>query len=81
MKRFMAMTCAALFGLTLAAATAGATTSGTPGQPNQNCQVSLGYTGPGGECAGIGVQPKRDSRTVYAGTQTQNSQNPKSVSQ
>jgi hypothetical protein len=81
MKRFIAMTCAALFGLTLAAATAGATPSGSPGQPNQSCQVTTVTPGRATNAPGSAFNPGGTAGGVYAGTQPQNSQNPKSVSQ
>jgi hypothetical protein len=83
MKRFIAMTCAALFGLTLAAATAGATPSGSPGQPNQSCQATPAPPTPGqaATARGSAFNPIGTAGGVYAGTQPQNSQNPKSVSQ
>jgi hypothetical protein len=56
-----------------------ATSTGTPGQPSQSCQAFFG-TGPftprGFNTAGFA-----HAETVYAGSQPQNSRNPKSVSQ
>ncbi|HVC75435.1 MAG TPA: hypothetical protein VND96_02845 [Candidatus Micrarchaeaceae archaeon] len=57
-----------------------ADSTGTPGQPSQSCQPFFGNSGPftpnGFNTAGF-----NDATTVYAGAQSQNSNNPKSVSQ
>jgi hypothetical protein len=54
--------------------------TGTPGQPSQSCQSFFGAAGPftprGFNTAGF-----NHATTVYAGSQPQNSNNPKSVSQ
>jgi len=57
-----------------------ADSTGTPGQPSQSCQAFFGDAGPftpqGFNTAGFA-----HATTVYAGSQPQNSHNPKSVSQ
>lgn len=57
-----------------------ANSTGTPGQPSQSCQSFFGNSGPftpnGFNTAGF-----NHATTVYAGAQSQNSNNPKSVSQ
>jgi hypothetical protein len=57
-----------------------ANSTGTPGQPSQSCQSFFGDAGPftpnGFNTAGF-----NHATTVYAGSQPQNSNNPKSVSQ
>lgn len=57
-----------------------ANSTGTPGQPSQSCQSFFGDSGPftpqGFNTAGF-----QHATTVYAGSQPQNSNNPKSVSQ
>ena len=80
MKRLIAMTCAALFGLTLAAASVGATTSGT-GQPNQSCQVTTVTPGHAANAPGSAFNPGGTAGGVYAGTQQQNTKNSHTVSQ
>jgi hypothetical protein len=56
-----------------------ADSSGTPGQPGQSCQISFpdGIFTP----AGFNTAGFNHATTVYAGSQPQNSKNPKSVSQ
>ena len=56
-----------------------ADSTGTPGQPSQSCQFSF----PDGTFtpAGFNTAGFNHATTVYAGTQPQNSNNPKSVSQ
>ena len=56
-----------------------ATSTGTPGQPGQSCQSSF-PTGPFTP-AGFNTVGFNHATTVYAGSQSQNSKNPKSVSQ
>jgi hypothetical protein len=51
------------------------------GQPNQSCQVSLVTPGNAASAPGSAFNPNGKAGTVYAGTQPQNSNNPKSVSQ
>jgi hypothetical protein len=69
---------AALFAIVVASALATGDPSGT-GQPNQSCQAP-GTTGPPGLLSTTnGFATK--AVNVYAGTQPQNSTNPKSVSQ
>jgi hypothetical protein len=56
-----------------------ANSPGTPGQPGKSCQTSF----PAGTFtpAGFNTAGFIHATTVYAGTQPQNSKNPKSVSQ
>jgi hypothetical protein len=56
-----------------------ADSTGTPGQPSQSCQSSF----PDGTFtpAGFNTAGFNHATTVYAGSQPQNSRNPKSVSQ
>jgi hypothetical protein len=74
-----------VFGLILAAlailppAAASADSTGTPGQPNQSCQ-GVFPTGPLTP-QGFNTTGFAHAETMYAGSQDQNSKNPKSVSQ
>ena len=54
---------------------------GGGGQPNQSCQVSLVTPGQAVSAPGSAFNPDGKAGTVYAGEQSQNSNNPKSVSQ
>ena len=54
---------------------------GGGGQPNQSCQVSTVTPGNAASAPGSAFNPNGMAGTVYAGTQPQNSVNPKSVSQ
>ncbi len=54
---------------------------GGGGQPNQSCQVSLTTPGNATNAQGSAFNPSGTAGGVYAGTQPQNSNNPKSVSQ
>ena len=51
------------------------------GQPNQSCQVTTVTPGNAASAPGSAFNPDGKAGTVYAGTQPQNSNNPKSVSQ
>jgi hypothetical protein len=57
-----------------------ANSTGTPGQPSQSCQAFFGDLGPFTP-AGFNTAGFVHAATVYAGSQPQNSNNPKSVSQ
>jgi hypothetical protein len=57
------------------------TTTGTPGQPNQSCQAQPSTPGASASAPGSAFNPNGQAGTVYAGTQPQNSSNPKSVAQ
>ena len=57
-----------------------ANTTGTPGQPSQSCQAFFGDAGPFTP-SGFNTTGFTHATTVYAGSQPQNSNNPKSVSQ
>jgi hypothetical protein len=57
-----------------------ADSTGTPGQPGQSCQAFFGDSGPFTP-AGFNTVGFSHAETVYAGSQPQNSNNPKSVSQ
>jgi hypothetical protein len=56
-------------------------TSGLKGQPNQSCEVSMVMPGHSASAPGSAFNPNGIAGTKYAGTQPQNSKNPKSVSQ
>ena len=60
-----------------------AATTGNTGQPNQSCGSTTAPLTPGNAASapGSAFNPDGHAGTVYAGTQPQNSQNPKSVSQ
>jgi hypothetical protein len=79
MKRITAIVLA-LGALTAFSLPVYANSTGTPGQPSQSCQAFFGDAGPltprGFNTAGF-----NHATTVYAGSQPQNSNNPKSVSQ
>jgi hypothetical protein len=72
------VTSAAIVSLALGSAALGANPPGT-GQPSQECEG----TTPGHAASAPGSAFNEDGKagTVYAGEQTQNSKNPKSVSQ
>ena len=81
-------TAAAIIGLSLVFAAsqvqaADPHTSGTKGQPNQSCGSATAMSRPGNAVSapGSAFNPSGHSGTVYAGQQTQNSKNPKSVAQ
>ncbi len=54
---------------------------GTQGQPNQSCQVTTVTPGNAASAPGSAFNPAGMAGSVYAGTQPQNSVNPKSVAQ
>ena len=58
-----------------------ADSTGTPGQPGQSCQAQSATPGKAASAPGSAFNPSGKAGTVYAGTQPQNSRNPKSVSQ
>ncbi len=58
-----------------------ADSTGNTGQPNQSCQVSLVTPGNAASAPGSAFNDSGKAGTVYAGTQPQNSVNPKAVSQ
>ena len=80
MKRAIAIV--ALCGVSLAAtpATSLAADPGTQGQPSQSCQSFFGNAGPFTP-TGFNTSGFTFATGLYAGAQTQNSSNPKSVSQ
>lgn len=59
------------------------TATGTSGQPNQSCQDLPGSPGSASAAPGsaFNEEPGGKAGSVYAGTQPQNSKNPKSVAQ
>jgi hypothetical protein len=65
------------------AAAADPHTGGSTGQPNQSCQNPATSTTPGHSASAPGspFNPNGVAGTKYAGTQPQNSKNPKSVAQ
>lgn len=65
------------------AAAANPHSGGATGQPSQSCQNPATSTTPGNaaNAPGSPFNPNGNAGTHYAGTQPQNSQNPKSVSQ
>lgn len=63
------------------AALAGNPHPGETGQPNQSCEVTMVTPGHSATARGSAFNPNGIAGTVYAGTQPQNSNNPKSVSQ
>jgi hypothetical protein len=69
--------------LLLLATAAFADSTGTPGQPSQTCGDPNATMTPGNAASapGSAFNPNGTAGTVYAGTQPQNSNNPKSVSQ
>ena len=79
MKRLIALILA-LGATTLFSLPVFADSTGSQGQPSQSCQSFFGDSGPltpnGFNTAGF-----NHATTVYAGTQPQNSNNPKAVSQ
>ncbi len=54
---------------------------GIAGQPNKSCQVTTVTPGHAASAPGSAFNPNGKAGTVYAGTQPQNSKNPKSVAQ
>jgi hypothetical protein len=62
------------------AASAFADSTGNQGQPSQSCQSFFGDNGPFTP-TGFNTSGFNHATTVYAGSQPQNSNNPKSVSQ
>jgi hypothetical protein len=64
-----------------ASGTAFAASPGTQGQPNQSCQAQPSTPGGAASASGSAFNTSGKAGTVYAGTQPQNSVNPKSVSQ
>ena len=79
MKRITAIVLA-LGALTAFSLPVYATSTGTPGQPGQSCQAFFGDAGPFTP-GGFNTVGFTHAATVYAGSQPQNSNNPKSVSQ
>jgi hypothetical protein len=69
--------------LLLLATTALADSTGTPGQPGQTCGDPNATMTPGNaaNAPGSAFNPNGQAGSVYAGTQSQNSNNPHSVSQ
>jgi hypothetical protein len=77
-----------VLGITLSSALilvgAGAALAGNPsgtGQPNQSCQAQPSTPGNSAAAPGSAFNPNGVAGSHYAGTQPQNSKNPKSVSQ
>ena len=64
-----------------ASGTAFAATTGTPEKPNQSCQDQPSTPGNAASAPGSAFNTSGKAGTVYAGTQPQNSNNPKAVSQ
>jgi hypothetical protein len=56
-------------------------TGGTTGQPSQSCQSQPSSPGQASSAPGSAFNPSGNAGTHYAGTQPQNSKNPKSVAQ
>jgi hypothetical protein len=54
---------------------------GTTGQPSQSCQAEPSTPGHAASAPGSAFNPDGNAGTHYAGTQPQNSKNPKSVAQ
>lgn len=54
---------------------------GVTGQPNQSCQAEPSTPGHAASAPGSAFNPDGNAGTHYAGTQPQNSKNPKSVAQ
>ena len=69
--------------LLLLATAAFADSTGNPGQPSQTCGDPNATVTPGNAASapGSAFNPNGQAGSVYAGTQPQNSNNPKSVSQ
>ena len=71
--------------VTLFAGTAWATdphsATNPTGQPSQSCQVTTTTPGNAASAPGSAFNPSGNAGTHYAGTQPQNSKNPKSVAQ
>jgi hypothetical protein len=67
--------------LALPLSTVFAASPGTMGQPNQSCEEQPSTPGHAANAPGSAFNSDRKAPTVYAGTQPQNSNNPKSVSQ
>jgi len=83
MRTFLASLAAVLL---LAVMTAGVAVAadphdGTTGQPNQSCQAEPSTPGHAASAPGSAFNPDGNAGTHYAGTQPQNSNNPKSVAQ
>jgi hypothetical protein len=79
MKRITAVVFA-LGAMTLFSLPVYANSTGTQGQPSKSCQSFFGDAGPFTP-SGFNTVGFNHATTVYAGTQPQNSNNPKSVSQ
>jgi hypothetical protein len=79
MKRLTAIVFA-LVAIVLFSLPVSANSTGTPGQPSQSCQSFFGNSGPFTP-GGFNTAGFTHAATVYAGSQPQNSSNPKSVSQ
>ena len=81
MKKLIVLTATA-FALGATPAFAAGNPAGT-GQPSQTCGSATAQSTPGhaASAPGSAFNPNGVAGTVYAGTQPQNSQNPKSVSQ
>ena len=58
-----------------------ADSTGSTGQPNQSCQAQPSSPGNAANTTGAAFNPNGTAATHYAGSQPQNSKNPKSVSQ
>jgi hypothetical protein len=54
---------------------------GATGQPSQSCQAQPSTPGDAADARGSAFNPNGIAGTHYAGTQPQNSKNPKSVAQ
>ena len=80
-KILLALLFLAAFALLIPAHAAFADNAPGTGQPSQSCQVSLVTPGHAAVAPGSAFNPNGVAGTVYAGTQPQNSNNPKSVSQ
>ncbi len=71
----------ALLVLALPLTAAFAASPGTQGQPNQSCQAQPMTPGNSASAPGSAFNTDGKAGTVYAGTQPQNSGNPRAVSQ
>jgi hypothetical protein len=80
MRRFLVTTGTVLALGGVSATGSFAASPGTHGQPNQSCQSFFGDNGPFTP-SGFNTAGFNHATTVYAGAQSRNSSNPKSVSQ
>lgn len=84
MKRLIATGSAIVALMLIIAGSAFATdphSGGATGQPSQSCQAEPSTPGHAASAPGSAFNPDGNAGTHYAGTQPQNSKNPKSVAQ